>query len=69
MLTAKISFKDGANQGSFAINAIAETLGGDWSEKSSTDDFGIVTNIDESEFVKELLDSDPEIESYELTNQ
>ena len=44
MLKVKVEFT--SNQGSFALDAIAQTIGGDWSEKSSTDTSGIITNVD-----------------------
>ena len=64
MLRIKIRFNDSANQGSSAISSIATTLGGDWSEKSSTSNSGIITNVDSGnrEWVEETLENDDEVE-------
>lgn len=66
MLTIKISFND--NTGSFALDAIAQTVGGDWDSCSSTNSSGIVTNVDEGnrEFVEEILEADDNVESYTI---
>ena len=71
MLKITIRFNGNANQGSFAIDSIATTLGGNWSEKSSTDSFGILTDVDSGirEWVEETLENDEEVESYAITEE
>ena len=66
MLKIKIRFNGNANQGSFAIDAIATTLGGNWSEKSS-----ILTDVDPGtrEWVEEILGNDERVESYAITEE
>lgn len=62
--TYKITFQPGANRGSFAIDAIADTIGGDWS--GSTDDMGFVTfPAEHAEVMDELLDADDQVIGYE----
>lgn len=69
MLKISISFHN--NRGSFAIDAIATTIGGDWDSRSSTDTFGIITNVDEDnrEYAEEILDNDDNVESYTISTQ
>ncbi len=64
MLKIRIHFID--NRGSFAVDTLATTLGGDWSGKSSTDTFGIVTNVSESnlDFAKEILNADENVSAW-----
>ena len=71
MLKIKIRFNGNANQGSFAIDSIATTLGGNWSGKSSTDSFGILTDVDPGtrEWVEEILGNDERVESYAITEE
>ncbi len=71
MLKIKVNFTESSNQGSFAINAIAEALGGDWSEKSSTDSSGIVTNVgsENREFAESMLNNDENVESYTISEE
>lgn len=58
-----IYFNDNANQGSFAIDAIAETVGGNWTD--GTDNVGIIeVSDDAADYLKEVLDSDERVESY-----
>lgn len=69
MLKIKVEFN--SNQGSFALDAIAQTIGGDWSEKSSTDTSGIITNVDADaeQWVKEVLEEDDNVVSYTISAQ
>ena len=70
MLKIKIRFNGNANRGSFAIDSIATTLGGNWSEKSSTDSFGILTDVDSGiREVEETLGNDERVESYAITEE
>ena len=71
MLKIKIRFNGNANQGSFAIDSIATTLGGNWSGKSSTDSSGILTDVDPGtrEWVEEILGNDERVESYAITEE
>ena len=71
MLKITIEFNGNANQGSFAIDAIATTLDGNWSAKSSTDSFGILTDVDSGirEWVEETLGNDERVESYAITEE
>ena len=71
MLKITIRFNGNANQGSFAIDAIATTLGGNWSEKSSADSSGILTDVDPGtrEWVEEILGNDERVESYAITEE
>ena len=70
MLKITIRFNGNANQGSFAIDSIATTLGGNWSEKSSTDSFGILTDVDSGiREVEETLGNDERVESYAITEE
>ena len=63
MKSYKVYFHSGANQGSFAADAISQTVGGEWT--GSTDDFAIITVGDENaEYLEEILSSDERIESY-----
>jgi hypothetical protein len=63
MKSYSVYFHDRANQGSFAIDAIAATVQGDWT--SSTDNSAIITVTDDNaEYLKELLDQDEKVESY-----
>lgn len=63
MKSYNVYFHGSANQGSFAIDAIATTVQGDWT--SSTDNFAIITVADENaEYLEEILDQDERIESY-----
>lgn len=64
----KISFVDNGNQGSFALDAIAETLGGNWSGKSSGSGFGIVTDVDPAnrQWAEDVLNGDEGVESYSI---
>lgn len=63
MKSYKVYFNSSANQGSFAADAIAQTVDGDWT--SSTDDFAIITVGDENaEYLEEILSSDERVESY-----
>ncbi len=67
----KISFYGSANQGSFALDAIATTIQGDWDSRSSTDSSGIITDVDPEieEWVKEVLDDDDNVEFYEISEE
>lgn len=69
MLEIRIEFTN--NQGSFALDAIAQTIGGTWSGKSSTETFGIVRDVDEENeaWAKEVLESHEKVESYKITTQ
>ena len=71
MLKIKIRFNGNANQGSFAIDSIATTLGGNWSEESSTGSSGILTDVDPGtrEWVEEILGNDERVESYTITEE
>ena len=70
MLKITIRFNGNANQGSFAIDAFATTLDGNWSEKSSTDSFGILTDVDSGiREVEEILGNDERVESYAITEE
>ena len=61
--TFKVYFNDSENRGSFAIDAIATTVQGDWT--SSTDDFAILTvDTEYAEYAKEILSTDQRVESY-----
>lgn len=61
--TFKIYFKAGANQGSFAIDAIATTVQGDWT--NSTDNFALLT-VDSANagYTESVLVTDPRVESF-----
>ena len=71
MLKIKVRFIGNANQGSFAIDAIATTLGGNWTSRSSTDSSGILTDVDPGtrEWVEEILGNDERVESYAITEE
>lgn len=63
MKSYSVYFNDSENQGSFAADAIAATVQGDWT--SSTDNFAIITVADENaEYLEEILDQDERVESY-----
>lgn len=67
----KIRFYGSANQGNFALDAIATTIQGDWDSRSSTDSSGIITDVDPEieEWVKEVLDDDDNVEFYEISEE
>ena len=67
-MNIKINFVNDANRGSFAIDALAQTLGGNWSEKSSTNNGGIVTDVDadNQDWTEKVLKSDVRVDSYTI---
>ena len=67
MMTYTVYFKDGANRGSFAVDAITETAGGDWT--SSTNDVAIIESVEDSEYMDDILDNDERVESYKKSEQ
>jgi hypothetical protein len=71
MLKIKINFADNANQGSFALDSIAETLGGNWSGKSSSSNFGIVTDVDANnlQWAEEVLISNEDVASFDIIEE
>lgn len=63
MKSYKVYFNSGANHGSFAVDDIAQTVDGDWT--NSTDDFAIITIDDgNAEYLEEILSSDERVETY-----
>ena len=67
-MNIKINFVNDANRGSFAIDALAQTLGGNWSEKSSTNNGGIITDVDadNQDWTEKVLKSDVRVDSYTI---
>ena len=66
MTTYKINFSDRSNRDSFAVDTIAATAGGDWT--SSQDDFAIIENVKDEEYMEEILDNDDKVESWRKDN-
>ena len=63
MTTFKVYFNDSENRGSFAIDAIAETVQGDW--KGGTDNFAILeVPTENEEYAEEILSGDERVESF-----
>lgn len=67
MMKYTIFFKDGSNRGSFAVDAIATTGGGDWT--SSTRDVAVIENVPDEQYMDGILDADENVESYKKTEQ
>ena len=59
----KIKIEFNNNQGSFALDALATTFGGNWSGKSSTDTSGIITDVpsEDKEWVESVLNEDENV--------
>lgn len=67
MMTYVIYFKNGANRGSFAVDAITSTAGGDWT--SSTNDVAVIENVENTDYMDEILNHDENVEDYKKTEQ
>jgi len=62
--TYRIIFTDGANQGSFAIDAIADTVNGTW--RDSSDEIGFVTvSVENATALETLLNEDDRVVEYQ----
>ncbi|TXH40595.1 MAG: hypothetical protein E6Q97_39325 [Desulfurellales bacterium] len=62
--TYRIIFTDGTNQGSFAIDAIADTVNGTW--RDSSDEIGFVTvSVENATALETLLNEDDRVVEYQ----
>lgn len=70
MMDIRVTFKSNENQGNFAIDAIAQTLGGNWSERKCNNSYGVVTDVNpnERQWAEEMLRDNDKVESFSLSD-